>query len=56
MCCFTIAHVSREYNSTDITMHWKTCILTKKVKALEDQMLTSYCVQIPHIQIFRQTA
>ena len=40
MCCFTPAHVSPECNSTDITMHWKICILTNKVKALEDQMLT----------------
>ncbi len=34
------AHVSPEYNSTDMTTHWKNCILTNKVKALEDQMLT----------------
>ncbi len=27
MCCFTTAHVSLEYNSTDMTMHWKNCIL-----------------------------
>ncbi len=40
MCCFTTAHVSPEYNSTDMTTHWKNCILTNKVKALEDQMLT----------------
>ena len=39
MCCFTIACVSPEYNSTDMTMHWKNCIFTDKIKALEDQVL-----------------
>ena len=36
MCCFTIAHISPEYNNTDRTMHCKNCTLTDKVKALED--------------------
>ncbi len=38
-CCFTIAHVFPEYSSTDMTMNWKNCIFTDRVKALVDQML-----------------
>jgi len=34
ICCFTTAHVSVDYNTTDTTIHWKSCILTYKVKAL----------------------
>ena len=38
MCYCTTAHVSLEYSSTDMTMQWENCILTDRVKALEDQM------------------
>ena len=39
MCFCTTGHVCQEYSKTDMTMHWKNCILTDNVKALEDQML-----------------
>jgi len=39
MCCFTTAHVSPEYSRTNMTMHRQNCILTDRVKALEDQTL-----------------
>ena len=35
----TTGHVSPEYNTTDVTIHWKNRISTDNVQASEDLML-----------------